>query len=227
MWEQTIQQLNNKTVIGEEQMKKLRSQVNILVVDDDVQGRLDESLRNCGYSNVTIMRDIERIPDVERFQLVLIDIHGIGTKLNANGQPLEFQGLSLAEEIKRMYPTKKVIVFSAALNQYAANYILKTVVDGKFEKTPKIDARNKVIDDCLRDTVNPKSTWVRFRRRLLDADVPITEVMKLEDYYVRRINGHKDLNLDKMKGFIKNATACIEIVKELVAVAKFFGLIVA
>ena len=225
MFKKTIQDLNVNTVVSEERMKSLRKQVDILVVDDDVQGRLDESLRNCGYESVTIMRDVERIQDVERFPLILIDILGIGTRLNANGAPLEFEGLSLAEDIKRMYPTKKVIVFSATLQQYASNYILKTVVDGSFEKSPKIDARNNIIDACLRDVVDPKSNWVKFRKRLLDADVPITEVASLESYYVKRINGHKELDRNKILSFFKNVQVCVEIINELLAVVKLFGLI--
>ena len=225
MFEKTIQDLNVNTVVGEDAMKNVRRQIEILVVDDDVQGRLDESLRNCGYGNVTIMRDVERVQDVERFQVILIDIFGVGTRLNANGAPLEFQGLSLAEDIKRMYPTKKVIVFSATLQQYSANYILKTVVDGSFEKSPKIDTRNNIIDTCLRDVINPKSNWLKFRQRLLDADVPITEVAKFESYYVKRINGHKKLDRDTIVRFFKNAKACIEIVNELLAVVKLFALV--
>ena len=225
MFEKTIQHLNVNTVIGEEVMKNLRKRIEILVVDDDVQGRLDESLRNCGYESVTMMRDVERIQDVERFQMILIDILGIGTRLNANGAPLEFQGLSLAEDIKRMYPTKKVIVFSATLQEFKANYILKTVVDGSFEKNPKIDTRNTIIDTCLRDIIDPKSNWLKFRQRLLDADVPITEVARLESYYVKRINGHKELDDKKIMGFFKNVKACLEIVKELLAVVRLFGLV--
>jgi len=225
MFEKTIQHLNVNTVVGEEAMKNLRKRIEILVVDDDVQGRLDESLRNCGYERVAMVRDVERIQDVERFQMVLVDILGVGSRLNANGAPLEFQGLSLAEDIKRMYPTKKVIVFSATLQEYKANYILKTVVDGSFEKNPKIDARNNIIDTCLRDIIDPKNNWLKFRQRLLDADVPITEVARLESYYVKRINGHKELDDKKIMSFFKNVKACFEIINELLAVVRLFGLV--
>lgn len=63
----TIQALNANSVISEERMQELRKRAMVLVVDDDVQGHLDENLRRSGFSNVNIMRDVERIQDVEQY----------------------------------------------------------------------------------------------------------------------------------------------------------------
>ena len=219
----TIQALNANSVISEERMQELRKRAMVLVVDDDVQGHLDENLRRSGFSNVNIMRDVERIQDVEQFHVILVDICGVGGKLGMEGDNLPYEGLSLAEEIKRQYPLKKVIVYSAMLSNFESNYILKTVVDAFFEKGTKIDERNKAIDKCLKDVSDPRKIWDHFRKRLLDADVPITQVVKMENYYVRQICGHRALDQNKIAAFLKNSAGLIGIIKELIGLISLFG----
>lgn len=219
----TIQRLNANSVISEERMQELRKRAHVLIVDDDVQGHLDENLRRSGFSNVNIMRDVERLPDVEPFHVVLVDICGVGSKLGMEGGNLPYEGLSLAAEIKRQYPLKKVIAYSAMLVNYESNYILKTVVDSSFEKGTKIDERNNAIDKCLKDISDPRKIWDHFRKKLLDADVPITQVAKMEDYYVRRIVGHKTLDQNKIAAFLKNSASLVGIIKELIGLISLFG----
>ena len=195
----------------------------VLVVDDDVQGRLDESLRRSGFSNVNIMRDIERVQDVEPYHVILVDVCGVGGKLGIGGGNLPYEGLSLAEEIKRLYPLKKVIVYSAMLSNFESNYILKTVVDASFEKGTRIDERNKAVDKCLKDISDPRKIWNHFRKKLLDADVPITQVANMENYYVRQISGHRVLDQNKIAAFLKNSSGLIGIIKELIGLVSLFG----
>ena len=226
MWfleKKTIQELNANSVISEERMQELRKKAQVLIVDDDVQGRLDDNLRRSGFSNVNIMRDVERIQDVEPFHVVLVDICGVGGKLGMEGGNLPYEGLSLANEIKRQFPLKKVIAYSAMLVNFESNYILKTVVDSFFEKGTKIDERNKAIDKCLMDISDPRKIWDHFRKKLLDADVPITQVVKMEDYYVRQIAGHKALDQDKIAAFLKNSASLVGIIKELIGLVSLFG----
>ena len=219
----TIQSLNANSVISEERMQELRKRAMVLVVDDDVQGRLDESLRRSGFSNVNIMRDIERVQDVEPYHVILVDVCGVGGKLGIGGGNLPYEGLSLAEEIKRLYPLKKVIVYSAMLSNFESNYILKTVVDASFEKGTRIDERNKAVDECLKDISDPRKIWNHFRKKLLDADVPITQVANMENYYVRQISGHRVLDQNKIAAFLKNSSGLIGIIKELIGLISLFG----
>lgn len=221
--QRTIQELNANSVFSEDRMQELRKRAHVLVVDDDVQGRLDENLRRCGFQNVAVMRDVERIQDVELYHVILVDICGVGEKLGVDGSRLPYQGLSLAEEIKRQYPLKKVIAYSAMLANYQDNYILKTIVDSSFEKGTKIDERNKAIDECLKDISDPRKIWDHFRKRLLDADVPITQVAKMEDYYVSQICGKRGLDENKIAAFLKNSAALIGIIKELISLVSIFG----
>lgn len=224
MWPfvKTIQSLNANLCISEERMQELRKRARLLVVDDDVQGHLDDNLRRSGYSNVNIMRDVERIQDVEQYHVILVDVCGVGGKLGMEGANLPYEGLSLAEEIKRHYPLKKVIVYSAMLSNFESNYILKTVVDASFEKGTRIDERNKAIDKCLRDISDPRKIWKHFRKKLLDADVPITQVTDMEHYYVRQISGHKMLDQTKIAAFLKNSAGLIGIIKELIDLISLF-----
>lgn len=225
MWfrKKTIQDLNVSSVLSEQRMVDLRKKIQVLVVDDDVQGHLDESLRRCGYANVNTMRDIERIDDVAPYNVILVDVCGVGTKLGNSGSALPFEGLSLAGEIKRQYPLKKVIAYSAMLQQFEANYILKTVVDASFEKGPQIEARNTAIDDCIKASADPRKVWDHFRRRLLDADVPITQIAKMEDYFVSSLLKRRPLNQDKFCSFLKNAAALVGFVSELIKLMVLFG----
>lgn len=90
----------------EEQKLKAR----ILFVDDDKRFKVVNILKTSGWINTNFERDIKDLdsPEVRQTDIFFLDIQGVGIAL---GFPDE--GLGLAAAIKKKYPNKKVVIYSA------------------------------------------------------------------------------------------------------------------
>lgn len=111
-------QSNNVTVtignsIAEHDHKRisdLKSETSILFIDDDKTFKIVGILKKMGWVNSKIIKDINSLGDhnVMSADVLFIDIQGVGRLLQ-----LSEEGLGLALAIKRRYPEKKVIIYSA------------------------------------------------------------------------------------------------------------------
>lgn len=214
----SIQMLEKR--LDEQTIKKACSSTPIVVIDNEAIGRMEHSLKASGFNTVRALRRIDSIRDVDHYQIVLIDIHGVGRKLSIGGDSLPYEGLSVAEEIKRQYPMKKVLVFSATLSEYSDNYILRNVVDGSFDKDGNIVERNALITNQVEALINPRCRWMDIRSRLLALDIPLQEIAELEDYFVRTIqtDGRKMWDVDHASGILGNIKEAVAIVKDIACI---------
>lgn len=209
----SIQQLENS--VEGKKLADACERIPIVVIDNESICRMERSLTGSGFKMVKPLRRITAIKDVEPYQIVLIDIHGVGKQL-ANGEnSLPYEGLSVAEEIKRQYPMKRVLVFSAGLPEYKDNYILRTVVDGSFDKDGNVIERNKLITNQVEALVNPRKRWKAIRSRLLEMDIPIRMIAELEDYYVATArSGEEDWDVDKASHILGDVKDVMTILKD-------------
>src|SRR5262249_39195366 len=84
----------------------LRSHYKIAVIDDkrfDHKQRLERN-----NFQIRIFRDIFAIPEIEDYPIVCCDIHGVGLNLDT-----ELQGVHIINQIKRNYPTKVIVAYTA------------------------------------------------------------------------------------------------------------------
>lgn len=81
----------------------------ILFVDDNYFPVVD-ILKKGGWPNVNLVEDIENLDShiVKESQIIFVDIHGIGKALDFKNE-----GLGLVSALKRKYPEKRVVVYSA------------------------------------------------------------------------------------------------------------------
>ncbi len=89
---------------------ELKKKTKILFIDDDNKFKVVNILKNSGWVNTKIIKDINNIDsdEVRTTDIFFVDIQGVGKKL-------EFQdeGLGLANALKNKYPNKKVVIYSA------------------------------------------------------------------------------------------------------------------
>ena len=89
---------------------ELKKKTKILFIDDDNKFKVVSILKNSGWVNTKIIKDINNIDsdEVRTTDIFFVDIQGVGKKL-------EFQdeGLGLANALKNKYPNKKVVIYSA------------------------------------------------------------------------------------------------------------------
>ena len=214
-----IQDLKSKWASdNDELLAKAKKTMSMVVIDNDSQCRMDQNLIDSGYTHTARKYNIERIPDVEPYQIVLIDIKGIGAKCLEGSVSAKDEGLAVAAEIKRQYPSKSVIAFSALLDDYQDHYILRGL-DGYFPKEEAIPKRNEKIDDCLMRQINPMIKWKSIRRELFEYDIPITKVAELESYFVEAVLGQKTFNEHKASKMVDGIRQTIGIVRDLASLA--------
>lgn len=216
----TLHDLETSYKVSEEAFQAEKRKVRIAIIDDECVDNAADNLRSAGYRDVTPITNISRLNDVEAFDLILIDIKGIGARFLQGTRSAALEGLAMAKEIKRQYPLKKVIVFSAMLNEYEDNFILHDVVDAYFMKDGDISERNRQIDQCIKERIDPVFLWKRNRNLLLEKGVSIHAVAKLESKIVKSIlrkQSLPELDIIKVIGDVSAIAGVIKSISELVA----------
>ena len=130
----TIHDLETSYKISDELIQDKKKHARIVVIDNEQVDNMVSNLCAAGYGDVTALKNIMSLEEVEKYDLVLIDVKGIGVKFLKGTKSASLEGLAMAREIKRQYPSKKVIVFSAMLQEWEDNYIIHDIVDGSFVK---------------------------------------------------------------------------------------------
>jgi len=89
---------------------KPKSGLAILFVDDDTKFKVVSILKNHGWLNTRIIRDVTSLeqPEVASADILFVDIQGVGKILQ-----FKDEGLGLVVALKRKYPGKKVVIYSA------------------------------------------------------------------------------------------------------------------
>lgn len=83
--------------------------LNILFIDDEKFDHVGV-LKNAGWVNTKSIKDVKRLDctDIQRAHVIFVDINGVGCSLF----PKE-QGVGVAAQIKKLYPNKYVVIYSA------------------------------------------------------------------------------------------------------------------
>lgn len=103
----TEQGTPSKAITDSATRKKL---TNILFVDDKTNFKVVSILKNSGWQNTKIRKDLKSLDesDVIEAHICFVDINGVGKLLG-----FKDEGLGLAAAIKGKYPDKKVVIYSA------------------------------------------------------------------------------------------------------------------
>jgi len=96
--------------INEDDLNRLKRKVKVTFIDDDSKFKVVNILRNAGWINTQCIPDIQNIDDqvLVDSQIIFVDVQGVGKDLN-----FKDEGLGLASSIKKRYPRKKVVIYSA------------------------------------------------------------------------------------------------------------------
>lgn len=177
-----INDLNGVNILSEVSLKQLREKATIVIIDDE-DFPLQSSLEALGYkfTNKTGNADDTNINDYIRYDMILCDISGVAHQIDP-----QYEGAFLASEIKKAYPEKIVISYTA--NGYRPDvYSFQRILDGIVFKGQGIDEWTGLLDEKIKMLVDPKAQWKRYRDRLLDEDVDINLVASMESDYVKAV----------------------------------------
>jgi len=182
---------NNKFNIA---IGKKRDSFNILVIDDE-EFEKEHDLRKLGYK-ISVMSDLNNVIDVEKYDIVLCDIKGVGKKLfGINGD-----GCMLIEEIRKHYPAKYLIAFSGETYNVDKNKYFSMADDWITKAESDIDKWTNLLDNAFLDLLNSFHYWSRIRSSLLNNNVSIIDVLRLEDSFANSIlSGKSEFPPKKIK----------------------------
>ncbi|WP_321386759.1 hypothetical protein [Alcaligenes phenolicus] len=173
----------------------LRKRVEIVAIDDQVFYP-EANLRNAGF-NIITKTDIQHIPEVAPYPIILCDVNGIGTHLNPDGQ-----GAYVIQEIKTNYPEKIVIAYTAGgLNQTIVRQA-KLMSDGYLRKDDSIDDWRNLLDSQIKIVLNPIETWKSLRIRLLQKEIELEDLMALEQAVLKNVKSGGEITKEAVKNVL-------------------------
>jgi ActR/RegA family two-component response regulator len=159
-----------------------RKLIKICVVDDQVFTPR-ANLENLGYQ-IESLGDIASVSRVQKFQIVLCDLQGVGTALDAKKQ-----GAFLIREIKRNYPEKFVIAYTGGGLNAVISREASTDADHLLKKDADIDDWVDVLDGIIGRLLNPYQVWQRQREALVAREIDTLTILKLENAFVESFSG--------------------------------------
>lgn len=124
---------NDNSSVGSEQTTKsinLKEACQILFIDDSPLPTLTKTLKRAGWKNIKRIDDTANLDviDIRNANIIFVDIIGVGLKLGFKNE-----GIGLAAAIKRKYPQKGVVIYSATPDHDLFDPDLK-VIDDKLSK---------------------------------------------------------------------------------------------
>ncbi len=160
-----------------------RQNVPIALIDDQDFPSY-ELLSTHGY-RITCFKDVEDVHVLESYAIILCDIKGVGKAFQS-----KFEGAHLISEIRKCYPHKVIIAYTSYQHDPTYNkYFAKA--DSVVKKDIDIDEWIEELDRAIKLVANPVFLWTRIRNKLLELELPIAQVMDLEDQFVSYVRQKK------------------------------------
>jgi CheY-like chemotaxis protein len=170
-----------------------RENIKILIIDDDEEENvknLVNDLRNYGF-NIILTYDIADISMVQDYNIIICDIKGVGKNLNS-----QFEGAQLIKEIRRKYPDKYLIAFTAYTLDVTYNIFFKEC-DMVVKKDISTDEWVNKLDDIIKLLLDPIKRWQRIRLYLVNKEISTEIIYKIEKAYIKSIQKHNNRYLDR------------------------------
>ena len=163
---------------------KDKKNVSILFIDD--LGFDVEPLKQLGYKDVDVLLEFNDIKSVQPYDIIFCDINDVAKKHFPVGQ-----GAELASTIKRMYPDKYVVIFSAQ-NHKNSFYKYYEDVDDVIDKTSGYGIFCNVIDKYINIQNDPIEYWGYIEKRMYKQKINNVVISKMEHYYVSSLIDKKN-----------------------------------
>lgn len=201
MFRKEISDLRSDSVISRNDLPSRRRNTDVLIIDDEDFPAI-ESLKRQNF-NITQKSDIDLLKDVEPYDIILCDVRGVGKNFGS-----EYGGAYISREIKKNYPEKTVIIYSA--QDSSMNYQqFYEYADSRVPKGATIDEWISILDEHIDHAVDPIYQWQKMRNLLLNAGVSINEVANLESKYVKAVKSKNFSSFKKLQENRNNIIANI------------------
>lgn len=179
-----------------------------MAVIDDLEFTNTKNLKTAGFS-IDEVGDIDNLKKIESYPIIICDIQGVGSAFGADSE-----GAYVVSEIRKNYPDKYIIAYSTRSFEFSYQpYINKA--DVAMPKASSIEQWTEALDEAIEIVSNPKSRWIRVRNELLDSNVELYEVFRLEQAYIKSV-------LEKDENILKERSNSLEIDNKTKAIIEVF-----
>ena len=185
-----INDIKISDTVRNERIHDLRKKTDVLVIDDE-KFEPKEFLEGNNY-RLTSKTDIDNVKDVSEYPIILCDIRGIGKKMSSS-----FEGAFLIKEIKENYPEKIVIAYTASQYDPSYNVYLQRA-DNILSKSLSTEEWLDVLDKYIFQAADPVYQWKILRDRLIILDIPLLDIAKLEDAFVKSFLKEEFTSFEKL-----------------------------
>ena len=159
---------------------RARRATQVAVIDDHSATKRIELLRAHGFA-IQQISDPRTLEQLAPFDLLFIDIIGVGKHLSG-----AHQGAHLLAQIRAAYPEKYLIAYSGS--QFAPDIqSFLSHADESIKKDADTETWVDALDRGCKAVAHPKESWLRLRRRLVDAGYEMTTLAELEQAYIRAV----------------------------------------
>ncbi|MEP3113268.1 hypothetical protein [Nisaea sp.] len=156
---------------------EIRKSVNIAIIDDE-KFQAFNNLTSYGYK-ITELSDITSVLDIADYDIILCDLMGIGHNFDRT-----IGGASIIKEIKANYPTKFVIAYTGARQNSIESSSAKKYADGFLKKDADLTRWSEELDKFIEISIDPYKMWLIARRGLLDCEIDLRDIVRIESAYV-------------------------------------------
>lgn len=174
-----------RSVVGTRH-KPERKDVKIVVIDNDPFPYID-ILRNHNF-NIEQLPDLETLASISTYDIVLCDVQDVGQKFSET-----YQGAYLVKEIRKKYPFKYIISYTAFDNDARYTALLKSA-DDSIKKDEDTEVWVSKIDSAIESVYDVEEQWYKIRDYLLSQKVSMFQVALLENEFVCRIQKKKSFD---------------------------------
>lgn len=191
-------------------LDKLKKEIKIAAIDDNGFIALN-NLKNLGFK-ITEFKDISELEIIADYPVVICDIKGVGKSFGASTE-----GAFLIQEMKRKYPDKYVIAYSTASFGLSNNNYLQKA-DVSLQKDTTTEQWNEVLEKAINEVSNPRIRWIKIRQSLLDYGIELSDLMRLEQSYIKSILNNKD-EMTTDLGFVDtlDSDIIIDVIKDFIS----------
>lgn len=192
----------------------IRKRIKLLVVDDetdDIYQILKERQYEVYYKN-----DMNYAIEAEPFEIVVMDIKGVAKRRQSS-----MEGFSLACDVKRKYPLKRVCCYSGSIHKEISESLTDKKIDAFFLKDMDMDKICDKIDKLILEYADYKQQWEILRKQLIECSASEDDIEKIHNAYEE---GFKDGNILELNNVImetlKNGTIMLNIVSSIITLIK-------
>lgn len=200
-------------------LDEIKRVCRILFIDDEKFKMVDKLRKDDGWQNTLWVKDVDSIyqPELRDAHVVFVDVQGVGKKLG-----FQDEGLGLIVAIRRQYPNKKIVMYSAERNEKIdAFHEAASMVDARLKKLSDRYYYESILEKVAMDAFCLESCISRLKSELYN-NYGISMSDQEIETNLMKINAEDRISLDKVSRIfnLQNAESLLNIIQFFLSINK-------